>query len=95
MALIVFVGIARLIGGSNNNAMARAAILLLPAWFAVTGYNMWVGISQPGYGVTEEAPIFLLLFGLPAAAVLYVRQKLSRQRQSVTNGVRPIRQQLN
>jgi TRAP-type C4-dicarboxylate transport system permease small subunit len=36
-------------------------------------------IGGSGYSVAEEMPIFLLLFGLPAAVALYLRRKLSRQ----------------
>ena len=47
---------------------ALAASLAL--WLAVTGANMWIGVSKAGYSVAEELPILVLLFAVPAAAVL-------------------------
>ena len=45
-------------------------------WLAVTGFNMWVGVSRAGYSVGEEIPIFLLLRRALIAAIL-LRWKLS------------------
>lgn len=28
-------------------------------------FNMWIGVHQGGYSVTEELPIFLGIFALP------------------------------
>lgn len=35
----------------------------------------WLGVSRAGYSVAEEAPVFLVVFGVPAAvaAVLWWR----------------------
>jgi hypothetical protein len=38
---------------------------------------MWVGVARAGYSVKDEAPIFLLIFSLPAALALVVWWKLS------------------
>jgi hypothetical protein len=37
--------------------------------------NLWVGVSKAGYTVTEELPIFLLIFLLPAAVAVVIRWK--------------------
>jgi hypothetical protein len=36
---------------------------------------MWLGVSRAGYSVAEEAPVFLVVFAVPAAvaAVLWWR----------------------
>jgi len=34
---------------------------------------MWIGVSRAGYSVTEELPILLLLFVVPAVAAVLVR----------------------
>jgi len=39
---------------------------------------MWVGVSKAGYSVAEEAPIFLIVFAVPAAVGLAVLWVLSR-----------------
>jgi hypothetical protein len=44
-------------------------------WFLVTAANMWVGVAKAGYSASEELPIFLLLFGVPAAVALVLKWK--------------------
>jgi hypothetical protein len=39
---------------------------------------MWIGVAKAGYSVAEEAPIFLLVFAVPAAAAVLVAWSLSR-----------------
>jgi hypothetical protein len=34
---------------------------------------MWVGVARAGYSVAEELPIFLLIFGVPAAAAILIK----------------------
>ena len=50
-----------------------ALALGLSFWLAVTGTNMWIGVSKAGYSVTEEMPILLLLFVVPAAVAVLLR----------------------
>jgi hypothetical protein len=38
----------------------------------ITATNMWIGVSKAGYSVADELPILLLLFAVPAAAVVLV-----------------------
>jgi hypothetical protein len=45
----------------------------LSLWLAVTAANMGIGVAKAGYSVTEELPILLLLFGVPAAVAVLVR----------------------
>jgi hypothetical protein len=47
------------------------------AWLAATVFNLWVGVSHAGYSVSEELPILLLLFALPAVTALLVRWKFA------------------
>jgi hypothetical protein len=51
--------------------------LAVAIWLALTGFNLWVGVSKAGYSVRDELPVFLLLFGLPAAMVWLARRWLS------------------
>ncbi len=55
-----------------------AAGLFVPLWFIAAGVNMWIGVSKAGYSVAEEAPIFLVVFAVPAAVALWVSWKLSQ-----------------
>ena len=51
--------------------------MFIPLWGAAAAINMWVGVARAGYTVAEELPIFLLIFGLPAAAALLLWWKFS------------------
>jgi hypothetical protein len=53
------------------------AKLFIALWLAAALVNMWIGVSRAGYSVAEELPIFLLIFGLPAAAAGFAWWKLS------------------
>jgi hypothetical protein len=33
---------------------------------------MWYGVRRAGYGVREEAPVFLVVYGIPAVAAVLV-----------------------
>ena len=53
--------------------LVTGAKLFIPLWLIVAGVNMWIGVSQAGYSVAEEFPIFLGIFAVPAciAALLW------------------------
>jgi hypothetical protein len=63
---------------SGAASIKRAAMWFLPVWFAAAAVNMWIGVARAGYSVTEELPIFVVIFGLPAAAALLVWWRFSR-----------------
>jgi hypothetical protein len=42
------------------------------------GVNLWIGVSRAGYSIADEAPVFLLVFGIPAAVALGALWALSR-----------------
>jgi hypothetical protein len=52
--------------------IAKAALVFLPLWLVGAGINMYLGVARAGYSVADEAPIFLLVFGIPAAVALVV-----------------------
>ena len=52
-----------------------ATVAYVALWFVIAGANMWVGVTRAGYSVTEELPIFLLIFGLPAAVAIILKWK--------------------
>ena len=67
----------RLIGGDNPKVLATSALVFLPLWLIAAGVNMYIGVTQAGYSVGEELPIFLVIFGLPAAVAAFVWWKFS------------------
>ena len=80
LAGLLLLGAAFLLGKlfSPNypGATLVATVAFLALWMAATGFNMWVGVSKAGYSVADELPIFLLLFGLPAAAAIALKWKV-------------------
>lgn len=56
------------LGGTPG--IATAVLLFLPLWLVGAGINLYMGVRGAGYSVAEEAPIFLLVFAVPAVAAL-------------------------
>jgi hypothetical protein len=61
---------------AGSSGAATAALVFLPLWFAGAGINMYIGVKRAGYSVAEEAPIFLLVFSIPAATALFAWWRL-------------------
>ena len=77
--LAVCLLIGRLVGGqAPAEGAAGAAKLFIPLWLLVAGVNLWIGVTRAGYTVAEEAPIFLVVFAVPAAVALLLVWWLSR-----------------
>ena len=72
--LAVFILVGRQLGGGSIPAAATAALWFLPFWAAAAALNLSIGVRH-GYTVTEELPIALIVFGVPAicAAVFWWR----------------------
>lgn len=70
--LAICVGAGRLFGVG----LARGALLFIPLWFVGALINLWIGVSRAGYSVAAETPIFLIVFGVPAAIALLLRNQL-------------------
>ena len=70
--------LGRLVAGPGAPGLADGARLFIPLWLVVSAVNMWIGVSKAGYTVAEEAPIFLLVFAVPAGVALLILWRLSR-----------------
>jgi hypothetical protein len=69
LALCLLLG--RWLGGSTPAAgLALGAKIFLPLWLIGAGVNLWVGVAKAGYSVSEEAPVFAIVFAVPAAAAV-------------------------
>jgi hypothetical protein len=75
---LVLLGLFLLVGRLAGGKAARAALWFLPVWLLAAAVNMWIGVSRAGYSVAAEAPIFLVVFAVPAAVVLLVRWLAAR-----------------
>ncbi|MGH8701642.1 MAG: hypothetical protein ACREVR_10785 [Burkholderiales bacterium] len=62
--------------GTGTSSMVTAAKVFIPIWLVVALVNLWLG-TRAGYSVTEELPIFLLIFAAPAAVAALLWWKLS------------------
>jgi hypothetical protein len=58
--------------GGSNAAMANGALVFLPLWLVAAAANLWYGVSNAGYSIPEELPIFLVIFSVPAVVALIV-----------------------
>ena len=68
--------LAKLFSGNYPAATTWATAGFVVLWLALTGFNMWVGVTKAGYSAAEELPILLLLFGIPAAVALVLKWKV-------------------
>jgi hypothetical protein len=63
--------------GGGRPGMVLGAQLFIPLWLIGAGINMWIGVSRAGYSVAEELPIFVGIFGVPAAVAALLWWRLS------------------
>lgn len=68
--------LAKLFSANYPAAPGVALAAYLVTWLAVAAFNMWVGVAKAGYSTAEELPIFLLIFGVPAALAVIVKWRL-------------------
>jgi len=68
LLLAGFVLLGRLFSAGVPIASRIALGSYIAFWFVIAALNLWVGVSRAGYTVGDELPIFLLIFGVPAAA---------------------------
>jgi hypothetical protein len=71
-----FLILAKLFSANYPESMRLATVAFVALWLAIAGFNLWVGVARAGYSVSEELPIFLLIFGLPAAVAVLLKWRL-------------------
>jgi hypothetical protein len=74
LAGLTILGVLTLFGPhlGGGLSMVTAAQIFLAAWLVTALINVWIGVSREGYSVTDELPIFLATFAIPAAAAVLV-----------------------
>ena len=65
LLLAVFALFGKLWGG-DAAGIATGMKIFIPVWLAVSLLNMWVGVTKAGYTVSQELPILLVVFAVPA-----------------------------
>jgi hypothetical protein len=68
--------LGRLFSSSYSGATFAATIAYVALWLIIAGLNMWVGIAKAGYSVSDELPIFLLVFGVPTALAIILKSRV-------------------
>jgi small-conductance mechanosensitive channel len=75
--LALFLGAGSLITGHKKTGSVPFW-LFVAVWASVAGLNMWAGVVQAGYSVTEELPVFLAIFFVPVLAGYFFQRKLNK-----------------
>jgi len=80
-AIIIAIGLALLgvfviVGRVSGLGLARLVPWFVVLWMLVAGVNLWIGVARAGYSISEELPIFLIIFGIPAAAAIALSRVL-------------------
>jgi apolipoprotein N-acyltransferase len=68
--------VARSISKGRAETVRTAVLAFVAVWFVAAAINLWIGVSQAGYSFLEELPIFLVIFGIPAALALLAGRRL-------------------
>lgn len=68
--------LGKLFSSNYPSATFVATVAYVALWLIIAGANMWVGVAKAGYAVTEELPIFLLIFCVPAAVAIVLKWKV-------------------
>ncbi len=74
----VVTGIARLFHKQTSRSWTPV-IIFAALWLVITGWNVWVGVTQAGYTVMQELPIFLLTYSLPITVAVVVKRNLDKR----------------
>jgi hypothetical protein len=74
---LMLLGLCTLVGRALAGApgIAAAMLVFLPLWFIGAGINLLVGVRRAGYSIADEAPIFAVVFAVPAALALLAWSK--------------------
>jgi hypothetical protein len=68
--------LGKLFSSNYPSATSVSTAAFIVIWLLVSTANLWVGVTKAGYGVSEELPIFLLIFAVPAVAALITKWKI-------------------
>jgi len=69
--------VGRWLGGASNTAISTAIKSFFVLWLIATLGNLWFGVNRAVYSVGDEAPVALVVFGVPAAVAALIWWKIS------------------
>ena len=67
--------LGRLFSATFPGSTSAATGAFIAVWLALSAFNLWVGVARAGYSFSDEAPIFLLIFGVPVVVAVLLRWK--------------------
>jgi len=68
--------VAKSVSKGQAETVRTAVLAFIAVWFVAAAINLWIGVSQAGYSFLEELPIFLVIFGIPAALAVFAGRRL-------------------
>ena len=74
---LVGLGIFALAAVLLRRSVADGARVFILPLFAVSVVNMLAGVYWAGYTFSAEAPVLVIVFGVPAAAAWYVARRFA------------------
>jgi hypothetical protein len=76
LLLTASIMLGKLFSSNYPGATFTATVIFVALWLAISGVNLWVGVAKAGYSLSEEFPIFLLIFGVPAIVALLLKWRI-------------------
>lgn len=73
----VITGLAKLFNDQASKGW-MPTVVFAALWAMITGWNVWIGVTQAGYTFLEELPILLLTYLLPLAIAIVIKRKIAR-----------------
>lgn len=67
---------AKFFGNQNPLARPTTTIIFIVLWFILAAVNLYYG-TKAGFTVTQELPIFLMIFLIPSLVAILVQRKFS------------------
>ena len=68
--------LGKLFSSNYPGATYVATLVFLALWLGISSANLWVGVAKAGYTPSEELPIFLLIFGVPAIVAIFLKWRI-------------------
>lgn len=68
--------LGKLFSSNYPNATYAATLIFIVVWLGISGANMWVGVAKAGYSLSEELPIFLLIFSVPTVVAIFLKWRI-------------------
>ena len=76
LLLAASIMLGKLFSSNYPGATFAATFIFVALWLGISGANLWVGVAKAGYSLSDEFPIFLLIFGVPAVVALFLKWRI-------------------